>query len=336
MSILTDCLINKNYSCKPIWFMRQAGRYLPEFRKIRQHNQDFIKLCLNDVLCEEITLQPIKRFDLDAAIIFSDILIVPFAMGQSIDFKNQNGPKLSKFNLKKFMKTNKEEYLKILNPVYFAISKTRKNLDKNKSLICFVGSPWTVLTYMFNLNRNKFDNSDFNKSISQNDLNMIIEKLTDFLKHHIKKQIEAGADVVQIFDSWSGLLNQTNLEKYCYQPNKSLVDFCKKINVPSICFPKGIKENYKQFLDFVKPNGLNIDYNIDPLWAKQNLKNVCIQGGLNPSILLENDEKTLSEVEKYLKIFEDLPYIFNLGHGILPETNPLTIKKIVDRVRGGT
>ncbi len=334
MSKLTDCLIKKDFSCKPVWFMRQAGRYLPEFQKIRKKNKNFIKLCLNIDLCTEITLQPIKRFDLDAAIIFSDILIVPFAFGQEVNFKEKGGPKLSNFNLKEFMKIKKGEFLKTLAPVYSAISETRKKLHQNKSLICFVGSPWTILTYMLNLDKKNFDNLYFNKNFVHKDFSAVIEKLIEFLCYHIEQQVKAGADIVQIFDSWAGILDQSNLEKYCYQPNKTLVNFCRKIETPSICFPKGIKENYKQFQNFVRPDGLNIDYDIDPNWAKENLKDVCIQGGMNPSILLEtNTKKVLLEVEKYLKIFKNIPYIFNLGHGILPDTNPLIIDKIVERIQ---
>ncbi len=333
MSKLINCLINKDFSCKPVWFMRQAGRYLPEFRKIRQKNQNFIKLCLDKDLSSEITLQPIKRFNLDAAIIFSDILIVPFALNQSVNFKSLNGPRLARFDIEKFMRVKKADFLKTLDPVYQAISKTRKNLSKEKSLICFVGSPWTLLTYMLNIDKANFISSNLDKSLKNQDQNKVLEKLIEFLKAHIEQQTKAGADIVQIFDSWAGLLDLRSLHRFCFIPNKELVSFCREKNIPTICFPKGIKTNYKKFVDFVKPNGISIDYDLDPEWAQSNLGNICIQGGMNPSVLLENEKIALKETERYLKIFKDKPYIFNLGHGILPNTNPTIIKKIVEKIR---
>ena len=156
MNILTNCLTNKKNSCVPIWFMRQAGRYLPEFKKIRSQNKNFIKLCLNSELSSEITLQPIKRFNLDAAIIFSDILMVPYALGQEVSFVKDEGPILSTLNIDKLLNTTEKKFIEKLQPVYDAISKTRKKLDKEKSLIAFVGSPWTLIIYMLGLKRNKF------------------------------------------------------------------------------------------------------------------------------------------------------------------------------------
>ncbi len=332
MKKITNCLINKDTSCFPIWFMRQAGRYLPEFREIRSKNQDFIKLCLNSDLSSEITLQPIKRFNLDAAIIFSDILMVPYGLGQEVKFIKGKGPQLSEFNLKKFTSNNEKDFTKKLSPIYEAIKKTRKKLSKEKSLICFVGAPWTLIVYMMglrqdkkNLSLEKLNNNDFNKDL-------ILDKLNEYLSIHIKNQLEAGADVVQIFDSWAGLIPEKEIKDYCYSPNLRLVEFCKKIDLPVICFPKGINEKYKEFLNVVKPDGLNIDYEVDPVWAKENLKNVCLQGGMDPKILFEDEKKIFSEVDKYLDTFNSSPYIFNLGHGLLPETNPEVLAKVIKRV----
>ena len=155
MTRLTNCILNKDPSCTPVWFMRQAGRYLPEFRKIRSQNKNFIKLCLDSNLSSEITLQPLKRFNLDAAIIFSDILMVPYGLGQEVTFEKNIGPTLSKFNLKNFLNNNKENFTKKLSPVYESIKKTRKQLDKTKSLISFVGAPWTLAVYMLGLKKDK-------------------------------------------------------------------------------------------------------------------------------------------------------------------------------------
>ena len=332
MSNLKKILINKNI-CKSVWFMRQAGRYLPEFRKIRSRNQDFIKLCLNSELSSEITLQPIKRFDLDSAIIFSDILMVPFATGQKVEFIKDKGPILEKFNIKKFFDNNKISFTKKLEPVYSSIGKTRKKLDKKKSLIAFIGAPWTLLIYMYGIKLDK-NNVNLEKINSKkSDINQIIDKLHEYLCVHIDNQIKAGADVIQIFDSWAGLIPEQDLINYCINPNLRLVNFCKENNIPVVCFPKGIGKNYKKFNDIVKPHGINLDYTIDPIWAKQNLKNVVVQGGLDPKILLSDESQIIKNTEKYLNIFNDIPYVFNLGHGLLPETDPDKVEKLINFYR---
>jgi len=333
MTTLNKILNGKELSCKPVWFMRQAGRYLPEFREIRKLNPNFIKLCLNKELSSEITLQPIKRFDLDAAIIFSDILIIPFALGQTVNFHKNDGPILSEFSLERFLNFDKKIFLKNLEPVYESIKITRKKLDDNKSLISFVGAPWTLLVYMLGLKKNKNEISTTQLNKHKKNLDTILSNLNSFLCLHIEKQIEAGSDVVQIFDSWAGLISEDSLDKYCFKPNKNLVDFCKSKNIPSICFPKGIKKNYQQFNNIVMPSGLNIDYDLDPAWARSNLKNVVIQGGMNPNTLIKTEKEIIYQAKKYLDIFKDVPYIFNLGHGLIPETDPNKLKKLVEFVR---
>ena len=333
MNVLSKALIEKEKTCKPIWFMRQAGRYLPEFRKIRKKNQNFINLCLDSNLSSEITLQPIKRYNLDAAIIFSDILLVPYALGQKVNFIEGKGPTLSNFSFEKFKSIRKSNFLDTLSPVYEAISKTRKKLDKDKSLISFVGAPWTLLIYMLNLKKNK---EEIRLSKLENlDINImeLFTKLNEYLCLHIKSQISAGADVVQIFDSWAGLLPKADLKNFCHIPNLKLVEFCKKEKTPVICFPKGLKEDYLAFNKIVKPDGLNLDSLINPRWAKSKLSNVVLQGGMNPLILLESNEKILAEAKKYLDIFKDVPYIFNLGHGLVPETDPDKLKSLIEYVR---
>ena len=329
MNKLTNCLINKDTSCFPVWFMRQAGRYLPEFRKIRANNPDFIKLCLNSNLSSEITLQPIKRFNFDSAIIFSDILMVPFSLGQSVKFIKGKGPILSDFNLEKFLANDSVSFKKKLNPVYKAIQITRNKLSKEKSLISFIGAPWTLLIYMLGAKKDK-NEIEYKKITSQGSIiNTILNKLNDYLCDHIENQIKSGADIVQIFDSWAGLIPNQDLAKYCYVPNSKIIEFCRSKNIPVICFPRGLGKNYKDFNNIVKPDGINLDYEIDPLWAKQNLENVIIQGGLDPKILLLSEEKIKNSATKYFKAFNDIPYIFNLGHGLLPETDPDKVEMLV-------
>tara|TARA_B110000211_G_C14027155_1_gene530425 strand:+ start:359 stop:1303 length:945 start_codon:yes stop_codon:yes gene_type:complete len=308
--------------------MRQAGRYLPEFREIRAKNLNFIDLCLNSKLSSEITLQPIKRFNLDSAIIFSDILLVPYALGQSVEFIKDHGPSLSKFDLKTFLDNDVISFTQKLHPIYKAIEITRKNLNKKKSLISFIGAPWTLLIYMLEAKKN--NKVDLEKiKVKEFEVNLILDKLNEYLCVHIENQINAGADVVQIFDSWAGVLPAKDLPSYCYIPNLKIVEFCKEKKIPTICFPRGIGKNYKDFNNIVKPDGLNLDYEIDPRWAKQELRDVVLQGGLDPKTLFLSEKKIKENASRYLSIFNNTPYIFNLGHGLLPETDPDKVDKLI-------
>ena len=330
MTPIQECIKNKNTKITPIWLMRQAGRYLPEFREIRFKNPDFIKLCLNENLSSKITLQPIDRFKFDAAIIFSDILMLPYGLGQEVKFEKNFGPKLGDLNLDTLLKTNEDDFSNKLNPIYKLISKVSKDPNlKSRDLIGFVGAPWTILVYMINkLSPKKGLNENFFKDkILIKKLLILIEK---FLKIHIENQVKAGATIIQIFDSWAGLLKD-NVEEYIYDPTLNLVNHTKKLGVPVICFPREIN-NYKNFCDFVNPDAINIDYSIDPEKIIKEIK-IPVQGGLDPKILL-NDKQTLKkEVKRYLDIFKDHPYIFNLGHGILPETKIEMVEELVKTVR---
>jgi uroporphyrinogen decarboxylase len=329
-TLIQDCINNK-LPRTPIWLMRQAGRYLPEFRSIREKNKDFIKLCLNANLSSQITIQPITRFDFDAAIVFSDILLVPYALGQQVSFKKDFGPDLQKINFKTLNQIKKEDFLKKLNPVYQTIKETKTKLSlNNKDIIGFVGAPWTLLLYM--LNRKSPRGTNFNVFPKDKHTHNIMIKLDEFLKIHIEAQINSGATIIQIFDSWAGLLPEKDLEYFVYKPIKSLVDFIRQKKTISICFPRNI-DNYKQFVENVKPDVISIDYNIDPLMIRDTV-DITVQGGVDPKILLQNKDIVKNEVTKYLKTFNKKRYIFNLGHGVLPETNPDMVKYLVDTVRG--
>ena len=331
MSPIQKCIKEKNTTIKPIWLMRQAGRYLPEFREIRSKNPDFIKLCLNENLSSEITIQPIKRFNFDAAIIFSDILMLPYGLGQDVKFEKNFGPKLNPVKIEEMMKVTEKEFVDKLNPIYKLINITSKNnLLHNKDLFGFVGAPWTILVYMINQISPKKDlKKDFynDKSLINDLMNLILK----FLKIHIKKQIESGASIIQIFDSWAGLVEEKNLEYFIYKPTLELVNFIKTLNVPVVCFPREIKD-YKKFVNVVKPDVVNIDYSVDPKSILKDIK-IPIQGGLDPKVLLTQKENIKKKVEEYLNIFKDHPYIFNLGHGILPDTNPEVVNFLVKTVR---
>ena len=311
--------------------MRQAGRYLPEFRDIRSKNPNFIELCLNEKLSSEITLQPLRRFDLDAAIIFSDILLLPYALGQSVNFKKNFGPELGKIDLNKILEVGEKEFIKKLQPVYnsLKITKAKKELQ-NKDLIGFVGAPWTILLYM--LHKKSPKDNNFKKKLEDKIfINDLLRVITRFLKVHIDNQIKSGATIIQIFDSWAGLLDDEDLEKFVYEPTNDLVNFTRSKKVPSICFPKDIK-NYERYVRLVKPNVVSIDYNVDPMKIADTI-DIVVQGGLNPDLLLGNKENLKKNTLRYLDIFKDKPYIFNLGHGVLPNTDPSMVDYLVKIIK---
>jgi uroporphyrinogen decarboxylase len=331
-SSLQYSLLNKQKSF-PIWFMRQAGRYLPEYQKIRKKNKNFINFCLNINEATKVSLQPINRFNLDAAIIFSDILLILNASGQKVEFKEKTGPILENYNLNKFYKTKDKIFIRKLANVYKILKKIKKTLPKEKALIGFAGSPWTLLTYMIN-KRSPKKNIKFLKKIKKKEIIKIIKRLEHLIYIHCKEQILAGADIIQLFDSWAGLIEKKNLKKFCINPNKNIVNKIKKNfpNNPIICFPKGINKNINNFIKEVKPHGISIDYDIN--LKKLNLNNdVVFQGGMNPKFLLGNNKRMFNEAKKYLNFFKNKPYIFNLGHGILPKTNPENVKRLVEFVR---
>jgi uroporphyrinogen decarboxylase len=317
----------------PIWFMRQAGRYLPEYQKIRKKNKNFINFCLNINDATKVSLQPINRFNLDAAIVFSDILLILNASGQKVEFKEKTGPILENYNLNKFYKTKDKIFIKKLENVYKILKKIKKKLPKEKALIGFAGSPWTLLTYMINKGSPK-KNIKFLKKLKKKEVIKIIKRLEHLIYIHCKEQILAGADIIQLFDSWAGLIEKKNLKEFCINPNKNIVNKIKKNfpNNPIICFPKGINKNINNFIKEVKPHGISIDYDIN--LKKLNLNNdVVFQGGMNPKFLLGNNKRMFNEVKKYLNFFKNKPYIFNLGHGILPKTKPENVKRLVEFVR---
>ena len=331
MSPIQKCIKNGDTRVNTIWLMRQAGRYLPEFREIRSKNPDFVKLCLNERLSSEITLQPLKRFNLDAAIIFSDILMLPYGLGQNVKFEKNFGPRLDKLNIDNILKVTEEEFTNKLVSVYKLLDISSKNsLLQKKDLFGFVGAPWTILVYMLNqispkkeLKKNFFDDQ------------ILIEKLltviVKFLKLHIKNQINSGATIIQIFDSWAGLVDEKKLDFLIYKPTLDLVNFVKSLNIPVICFPREIK-NYKEFVNNVKPDVVNIDYSVDPKEIVKNIE-IPVQGGLDPKVLLTDKDNVKKNAIKYMEIFKDHPYIFNLGHGVLPETNPGMVEYLVNTVK---
>ena len=330
MTPIQKVIYKKDKQIKPVWLMRQAGRYLPEFREIRKINTNFIDLCLNKKKVKEITLQPLKRFNLDAAIIFSDILMVPYGLDQDINFKKNYGPVLGELKLQNIHKVTYKDFTNKLNPIYGSLKRIKKDkLLKNKDLIGFVGGPWTILVYMLN---KKSPKKNLNKLIKDKELTSeLLEIITDFLCVHIKNQVKSGASVIQIFDSWAGLVKNKDIERNIYNPTKKVINFIHSLKITAICFPRNI-DDYKEFVDTIKPDVVNIDYRVNPTKIVNNIK-IPVQGGLDPKILLTNRKNVKSKVQRYLDIFQNHPYIFNLGHGVLPQTNPDMVEYLINTVK---
>ena len=330
MTPIKECLINKKTNLNPIWLMRQAGRYLPEFREIRKNNTNFIDLCLNPNLSEKITIQPIDRFDFDAAIIFSDILMIPYGLGQDVEFKKNFGPSLGKINIDEILEAEENIFTDKLSPIYKLLQNLSKNNKlKNKDLIGFVGAPWTLLVYIINRVSPKNGLSE-NFFSDRNLISDLLKILDRFIKIHIKNQVKAGATLIQIFDSWAGLITD-DFDKYLYNPTASLVNYTKEIGVPVICFPRGIS-NYAEFCKIVNPDMINIDYDTNPKELVKNIQ-IPVQGGLDPKVLLTDKDNLRNKVTNYLEIFKSHPYVFNLGHGILPQTKIEMVEELVKIVR---
>ena len=258
--------------------------------------------------------------------------MIPYGLGQKVEFKKGIGPILESINVDNILDVTPSDFIHKLLPVYEGLKKVKSNL-KEKELIGFVGAPWTLLLYMLNKEspKNNFDFDKINKDKIL--INKLLKKLEEMVCLHVDKQIESGANIIQIFDSWAGLLPKKELPNFCYAPILKVVDHIKSKKIPVICFPKGIGENYVDFCSIVKPDCISIDYEIDPSWIKKKLNGLPIQGGLDPKILLTDREKIKKNTENYLNIFKDYPYIFNLGHGVLPEVKPETIEYIIKLVR---
>ena len=331
-SLLKSLILKKKNL--PIWFMRQAGRYLPEYQVIRKKNKNFINFCLNIKNATKVSIQPIERYNLDAAIVFSDILLILKAAGQNIKFKENIGPILENYKPEVFYNLSNKDFIKKLNNVYKIIKTIKKKLPKEKSLIGFAGAPWTLLVYMINKSSPK-GNRKLLVNLKKEEILKILKRLENLVYIHCKEQILAGADVIQLFDSWSGLIDKKDLKQFCINPNKNIVKKIKK-EFPSkgvVCFPKGIKKNINTFIRDVAPDGINLDYDINLNDLNLN-NNVVFQGGLNPKFLLGSQQRMFKEAKRYLDFFKNRPYIFNLGHGILPQTKPENVKKLVEFVRG--
>mgnify|MGYP006108621927 FL=1 len=332
-------LAGETLKTPPIWVMRQAGRYLPEYRKLRAKAGDFLSLCYNSELAAEVTLQPIERFKFDAAIIFADILLIPQALGSELSFLEGDGPRLSRIS-------NKNDILKLkpansihehLAPIYNTVSLVAEQLSPKVALIGFAGAPWTVATYMI-AGKGTKDQGPAHKFLKEDkdSFEMLINLLTEATILYLSKQIDAGAEVIKIFDSWAGSLKGEDFVNYAIIPIKKIITALNKLHpdVPIIAFPREAGLKYIDFANETGANCIAIDHSVDPEWAAKNLQiDSCIQGNLNPKHMVTGGKALLEETTKILDCFSNGPHIFNLGHGITPDGKPENLQLMIDRIR---
>ena len=322
----------------PIWLMRQAGRYLPEYRELRAQKGGFLELAYDSDAATEITIQPIRRFGFDAAILFSDILVVPHAMGQELWFETGEGPRLaprlaqSELN---GLTANPER----LSPVLDTVRKVSAALPKETTFLGFAGSPWTVATYMVHGQGSKDQSEARRMAYAEPDrFSALIEAIITTTVDYLSGQINAGVDAVQLFDSWSGSLSPAQFEKWVIAPNAEIVRRLKVLHpdVPIIGFPKGAGGKLAAYAEGTGVDALGLDETIDPHWANRELPNgLPVQGNLDPLVLISGGNDLIKAVENILSAFRDRPHIFNLGHGILPDTPIEHVEHLLSQVRKG-
>ena len=321
----------------PVWLMRQAGRYLPEYREIRSQAGNFLNLCYTPKLASEVTLQPLRRFDLDAAIIFSDILVIPHALGQKVWFVEGEGPNLDPLEaFSDLPEWNEDSFLKHLEPVFEALELTKLGLAKDKALIGFAGAPWTLACYMINGKGSRdYQNVRLFARKNTEDFNKIISLLVQSISVYLIKKIESGADAIQIFDSWSGVLSAEEFYSYSIHPTQQIINNVKSVypNIPIIGFPRGAGYNYQDYIDQTGVDCISYDQTV-PLSVIKNLQNkVCVQGNLDNLLLLNGGDAMISQTRKICQNIKSRPFIFNLGHGVIKETDPDNVALLIDTIR---
>ncbi|MEO1135795.1 MAG: uroporphyrinogen decarboxylase [Pseudomonadota bacterium] len=331
-------LAGETFSSPPVWFMRQAGRYLPEYRELRAQAGSFLDLCFNSELASEVTIQPIRRYDLDAAILFADILLIPHALGQKLSFVENEGPKLEPVaSLADLDNYRARDVVEPLGPVFDTVERTRKALDPDKALIGFAGAPWTVATYMLAGGPMKDPAALRQLFYEQPSLiEGLIDILTEKTIEYLIAQIDAGVDAVQLFDTWAAGLPWSVLDMVSVRPLDKIARAVKekRPGTPVILFPKGVGEKALEYALLPACDGFGIDYAMDPAWARAHLSgHTVVQGGLDPLIVVSGGEPMRKAADTYLKLFHDVPYVFNLGHGFTPKTPPEHVAELVKQIR---
>ena len=318
--------------------MRQAGRYLPEYREIRKNVTSFLDLCFTPELAIEVTLQPIRRFAMDAAILFSDILVIPHALGQKVEFVEGTGPVLEPVRTVDDLRgLSMSAVQERLAPVYETVRGVAAELPDSVGLIGFAGAPWTVATYMVEggTSRN-FANVKRWAYGAPDEFAALVDILVEATAEYLIEQVRNGARVIQLFDTWAGALHEDALARWCLEPTLELARRVKAAdpNVRVIAFPRGAATLYAKYARAPEIDGLSIDHTVERAWARAELQpHAAVQGNLDPIALLAGGEQMRRQAEAILRNFADGPFIFNLGHGILPETPPENVAQLVDIVR---
>ncbi|WP_371059652.1 uroporphyrinogen decarboxylase [Rhodosalinus sp. 5P4] len=324
----------------PIWMMRQAGRYLPEYRETRAKAGDFLSLCYNPELAAEVTLQPIRRYGFDASILFADILLLPQALGADLWFVTGEGPRLSTLTTEAEFDALKpaEAVHETLNPVYETVRILSRELPADTTLIGFAGAPWTVATYMV-AGRGTPDQGPAHALKNENPalFRRLIDRLTDGTIEYLAAQVEAGAEVVKIFDSWAGSLSGEDFDTYALEPCRKITAALKARypGLPVIGFPRGAGDRYVGFAKATGVDCVALDQGVDPDWAAREVQpEGCVQGNLDPSHLVTGGEALERETRRIVEAFRGGPHIFNLGHGITPDADPENVHRMIAAVRG--
>jgi uroporphyrinogen decarboxylase len=336
---LLSALAGATISPPPVWLMRQAGRYLPEYRETRKSAGSFLDLCYTPRLATEVTLQPIRRFQLDAAILFSDILVVPDALGQPVSFQEGIGPVLAPIGAQDIDRLSAGRVLQHLAPVYDTVARVAASLPDAVALIGFAGAPWTVAAYMIEGQGSR----DFAKAkrwavSDPQGFGRLMAILVEATAAHLSAQIAAGAEAVQIFDSWAGVLSEQGFDRWSIAPTAEIVRrlHADHPGVPIIGFPRGCGLRAAEYVDKTGVDAVSIDFTVPARWARETLQTRCaVQGNLDPVVLLAGGGPMEQEVARLVETLGDGPYVFNLGHGVLPETPPENVARLVERVRAG-
>lgn len=335
---LLSVISQREITSPPIWFMRQAGRYLPEYRQVREKAGSFWNLCLTPELAAEVTLQPLQRFDFDAAIIFSDILIIPHALGQQVSFKPDHGPVLEPINFLALYKNWQEQtYLPHLSPTLNALQRVKQSLSSYHTLIGFSGSPWTLATYMLNARKNhQFDSLPTLLIDQQKEVEALLSCLTDVVATYLIEQLKNGADVIKIFDSWAGAAPRAERTKLLLAPLQKIVTKIRSVvpNAPIIYFGREIADFYPEILTAIPDITLAFDQFVPPVLIRDDFQSkVPVQGNLDPALLVTGGENLDKAVHHLLETLGQGPYIFNLGHGILPQTPLHHVEHVIRLVK---
>jgi uroporphyrinogen decarboxylase len=338
---IIDVLTGRRQTIPPIWLMRQAGRYLPEYRALRQKIGNFLDLCLDPKLAAEVTLQPIRRFGFDAAILFSDILVIPYALGQSVAFTATDGPRLDAItDAESLGKLRKELDHARLAPVYETIARVKSQLPAHVALLGFCGAPWTVATYMI-AGAGTPDQIPAREFVYRAPrlLDELLDILVEASASYLIRQFEAGAEAVQIFDTWAGVLPDDAFDRCCVEPCARIVA-AVRARIPSakfIGFPRGAGSRLKRYINGVGVDAVGLDWTIDLGFARDEVQSrKPVQGNLDPVVLLAGGDALDRAADRIVENFAAGPFIFNLGHGVLPDTPVAHVEQLVRRVRASS